>query len=95
MRTTLDLPDYLYKQAKIVAVERGTTLRMLFTLALARELGVKVPSASSPKTEGNYSILPVPGQETPKTVNPKTTKPPRTRKKPVTQSIEDNPPWLL
>lgn len=38
MRTTLDLPDDLLKRAKIVAVERGATLRELVADALRREL---------------------------------------------------------
>lgn len=38
MRTTLDLPDDLLRRAKIAAVERGCTLRALFTQALEREL---------------------------------------------------------
>jgi hypothetical protein len=38
MRTTLDIPDDLLKRAKIVAVERGATLRELVTDALRREL---------------------------------------------------------
>lgn len=40
MRTTLDLPGELLRQAKIAAVERGTTLRELVGQALARELGL-------------------------------------------------------
>jgi hypothetical protein len=44
MRTTLDLPDDLLRRAKIVAVERGCTLRALFTHALEREL--KGPAAA-------------------------------------------------
>lgn len=44
MRTTLDLPDELLKRAKIVAVERGTTLRELVADALRRELdGLQPP----------------------------------------------------
>lgn len=39
MRTTLDLPDELLKQAKIAAVERGMTLRELVGAALSMELG--------------------------------------------------------
>lgn len=38
VRTTLDLPEKLLRQAKIAAVERGTTLRELVGHALAREL---------------------------------------------------------
>jgi hypothetical protein len=39
MRTTLDLPDELLREAKITAVRRRTTLRALVKQALARELG--------------------------------------------------------
>ena len=38
MRTTLDLPDDLLRQAKIVAVQRGTTLRDLVAQALRQEI---------------------------------------------------------
>ncbi|GJL65429.1 MAG: hypothetical protein NPIRA05_04000 [Nitrospirales bacterium] len=38
MRTTLDLPDDLLKRAKIVAVQRGTTLKELIGAALEQEL---------------------------------------------------------
>ena len=44
MRTTLELPDDLLRKAKIVAVERRTTLRELVGKALARELGMKEPA---------------------------------------------------
>ena len=39
MRTTLDLPDELLKQAKIEAVERGISLKELVGSALSKELG--------------------------------------------------------
>lgn len=39
MRTTLDLPDELLKQAEIAAVQRGTSLRELVASALRIELG--------------------------------------------------------
>ena len=38
MRTTLDLPDALSRQAKIAAVQRGMTFRSLVSQALEREL---------------------------------------------------------
>ena len=49
MRTTVDLPDELYREAKTVAVERGIALKALFTGALRRELrsgprGARKPS---------------------------------------------------
>lgn len=39
MRTTLELPDELVRQAKIEAVERGISLKELIGSALANELG--------------------------------------------------------
>lgn len=38
MRTTLELPDELLKEAKIAAVERGVPLKELVRVALAKEL---------------------------------------------------------
>ena len=44
MRTTLELPDDLLKQAKTTAVERGVTLRDLIESALTHELAGTLPS---------------------------------------------------
>ena len=38
MKTTIDLPDVLFRQAKALAGARGVTLRRLFTEALEEEL---------------------------------------------------------
>ena len=38
MKTTIDLPDALYRRAKICAAERGTTLRALLTESLEAHL---------------------------------------------------------
>lgn len=43
MRTTLDLPDDVLRQAKITAVERGSTLRQIVIDALRHELGSIAP----------------------------------------------------
>jgi len=43
MRTTLDLPDDLVKQAEIAAAERGITLRELVTEGLRHVLKEKKP----------------------------------------------------
>lgn len=48
MRTTIDLPEEVFRRAKIAAIERGTTLRELVGLALARELGLNRNSLESP-----------------------------------------------
>lgn len=38
MKTTIDIPDVLYKRAKIHAVESGRTLKDLVLVSLEREL---------------------------------------------------------
>jgi hypothetical protein len=46
MRTWLDLPDELLREAKIVAIQRGVTLRALVKEALEKELHVATHRAS-------------------------------------------------
>ena len=46
MKTTIDIPEPLYKKAKIRAVERGTTMRGLVLEALERVL------ESAPEPDG-------------------------------------------
>jgi hypothetical protein len=38
MKTTVELPDALFRQAKAVAARRGTTLKAVFLHALEREV---------------------------------------------------------
>ena len=38
VRTTIELPDPILRQARILAAARGTTLKRLFTEALAEKL---------------------------------------------------------
>jgi hypothetical protein len=38
MKTTIDIPDALYKKAKIRAIERGQTLREIVLESLEKEL---------------------------------------------------------
>jgi len=40
MKTTIDIPEALYKKAKIRAVERRQTLKQIVLASLERELGV-------------------------------------------------------
>lgn len=39
MKTTVEIPDSLFRRAKVVAAQRGLRLRDLFTEALERMLG--------------------------------------------------------
>ena len=41
MRTTIELPDALLKEAKVRAVEKGVSLKELVQTALERELGLQ------------------------------------------------------
>jgi len=51
MKTTLEIPDPLYKKAKICAVERGTSLRAILLKGLERELsGNQNPLAEEPQS---------------------------------------------
>ncbi len=38
MKTTIDIPDPLYKKVKIRAIERGQTLKQIVLISLEREL---------------------------------------------------------
>lgn len=46
MKTTIDMPDDLYRRAKIKAVERSTTLKELLVSSLAEAVA---PSPRGPK----------------------------------------------
>jgi len=47
VKTTIDIPEPLYKRAKIHAVERGQTLRDLVLRALEAELTVSEAASTS------------------------------------------------
>ena len=50
MKTTIDIPEPLYRKAKIRAVEQGTSLKALVLKALEHELSPK----QLPTPEGSY-----------------------------------------
>ncbi|MGC9450872.1 MAG: hypothetical protein ACP5I4_05430 [Oceanipulchritudo sp.] len=50
MKTTIEIPDPLYREAKIRAVETGQTLKHLVLTALERELRASVAE----KPQGDY-----------------------------------------
>lgn len=57
MRTTIDIPDQLMKEAKKKAIEEGITLKELFTRTLEKELlgGVSHKTAPWKKLHGKGS----------------------------------------
>ena len=50
MKTTIDIPEALYKKAKIRAVERGQTLKQIVLTSLERELEPPPAIIQEPKT---------------------------------------------
>lgn len=56
MRTTIDLPDDLLRRAKIVAIERKTTLRELVETAIVHELHAS-PSTAAERTRVKFPIF--------------------------------------
>lgn len=57
MRTTIDLPDDLFREAKVRAALSGLTLKQLITLWVER--GLREASALPPSDEQRRRTLPV------------------------------------
>jgi hypothetical protein len=45
MKTTIDIPEHLYRKAKIRAAETGTTLKQIVLTSLGKELEPATPSS--------------------------------------------------
>jgi hypothetical protein len=49
MKTTLEMPDKLFRRAKATAAQRGQSLKQLVTAAIERELAEPAPGTKSSK----------------------------------------------
>jgi hypothetical protein len=49
MKTTLEMPDKLFRRAKATAAQRGQSLKQLVTAALERELAGPAPGTKTSK----------------------------------------------
>ena len=59
MKTTIDIPESLYKKTKIRAVEEGRTLKQIVLRALERELkSAENDSTDQPTISNRRRILP-------------------------------------
>lgn len=59
MKTTIDIPEPLYKKAKIRAVERGQTLKQVVLTSLERELAApQTIEEASASYWANRKLLP-------------------------------------
>ena len=59
MKTTIELPDALFTQAKRLALQRRTTLKAMMEHALRREIGFSDPPAGSASFMENEYGFPV------------------------------------
>jgi hypothetical protein len=57
MKTIIDIPDLLYRKAKIRAVETGRTLKQVVLTSLERELDLR-PAQQAPLTWANRTLRP-------------------------------------
>ena len=51
MKTTIDIPDALYRRAKIRAAQLGTSLRQVMLNSLEETLGLKSPTTEPKRAE--------------------------------------------
>ena len=59
MKTTIDIPEDLYKKVKIRAVEQGQTLRQIVLISLERELEAPKTAQEAPNSYwANRRLLP-------------------------------------
>lgn len=58
VKTTIDIPDALYKRAKIRAVETGRTLKDLVLTSLEKELDPASPAQPEKPTWANRKLRP-------------------------------------
>ena len=59
MKTTIDIPEDLYKKAKIRAIERGVTLKQIVLTSLSKELEETSRVAEAPVSYwANRQLLP-------------------------------------
>lgn len=49
MKTTIEIPDPLFRKAKLAAVKRGTTLKTLLVNALANDLNGAGKTSETPR----------------------------------------------
>ena len=58
MRTTVDLPDPMFRELKLLAAQRGVPLKSIIREALVKELQGDV----KPKSKLKYPLIPVNGR---------------------------------
>ena len=59
MKTTIDIPEMLYKKAKIRAIESGQTLKQIVLTSLERELETAAEMRTTPTSPwANRKLLP-------------------------------------
>jgi len=59
MRTSIDLPDPLFRELKLKAAKRGVSLKAIIQEAVVRELQEDI----KPKSKLKYPLIPVNGRQ--------------------------------
>jgi hypothetical protein len=63
MRTTIEIPDDLFRRAKATAALRGSTLKDLVVRALEREFARQPPELKKGRTTTKLPVLPWKGKK--------------------------------
>jgi hypothetical protein len=63
MRTTIEIPDDLFRRAKATAALRGSTLKDLVIRALEREFGRHIPVPQKGRPTTKLPVLPWKGKK--------------------------------
>ena len=57
MRTTIDLPDILFRRTKAVAALRGSSMKDLIVRAIERELVAKSGNQAKPSQHAKFPVV--------------------------------------
>jgi hypothetical protein len=57
MRTTIDLPDALFRRTKAVAALRGSSMKDLIVRAIEREVTAKGSNAAKPSQRSKFPVV--------------------------------------
>ena len=57
MRTTIDLPDALFRRMKALAALRGSSMKDLIVRAIEREVAAKSGSAAKPARPAKFPVV--------------------------------------
>jgi hypothetical protein len=63
MRTTIEIPDDLFRRAKVTAAMRGSSMKDLIIRALEREFAKQVPEPKKGRSTTKLPVMPWKGKK--------------------------------